>query len=68
MIDRPKFKEYKEISSVPEKLYDVVEPKMDGIWGIYIQNTEGWEIWSRTGVKKAEGKDCNSEKIILLGE
>tara|TARA_R100000656_G_scaffold53769_2_gene42458 strand:- start:59 stop:889 length:831 start_codon:yes stop_codon:yes gene_type:complete len=73
MIDRPKFKEYKEISSVPEKLYDIVEPKMDGIWGVYIQNEEGWEIWSRTGVKKAEGTDCSSigaprDKIILLGE
>ena len=72
MIDRPKFKEYKEISSVPEKLYDIVEPKMDGIRGVYVQPGEflldGWEIWSRTGVRKAEGTDCGNEKIILLGE
>ena len=65
MIDRPKFKEiayevkgkgtvmpYKDV----EDIYDTVELKMDGIWGVFICDKYGyWEIQSRTGKIKKEG-------------
>ena len=73
MIDRPKFKEIAYTKSkrkgieiiIPEMkdkgriedVYDTVELKMDGIWGVYICDIDGnWTITSRTGKIKKEGR------------
>jgi len=72
MIDRPKFKEIAYTKSkkkgieiiIPEMkdkgrvedVYDTVELKMDGIWGVFKCNLKGdWTISSRTGKIKKEG-------------
>ena len=67
MIDRPKFKEiayektdkgvkpYSKDGHV-EDIYDTVELKMDGIWGVFKCNLKGqWTIKSRTGKIKKIG-------------
>ena len=73
MIDRPKFKEIGYTKSkkrgidiiIPEMkdkgrvedVYDTVELKMDGIWGVFKCNLKGdWTISSRTGKIKKEGR------------
>jgi len=70
-IDRPKYRElkYSPISKwVPEK-YDLVQLKMDGMWGVMTIGDGGYTITSRTGKKKAEGEiDFSSKGIVLLGE
>ena len=70
-IDRPKFREikYSPISKwVPEK-YDLVQLKMDGMWGVLSIGDGGYCITSRTGkIKKMESIEFHSEGIILLGE
>jgi len=69
MIDRPKFKEIAYTKSekkgiIPEMkdkgriedVYDTVELKMDGIWGVFKCNLKGeWTIKSRTGKIKKIG-------------
>tara|TARA_Y100001951_G_scaffold50131_1_gene39573 strand:- start:44 stop:892 length:849 start_codon:yes stop_codon:yes gene_type:complete len=69
-IDRPKFRElrYKKDREIPEQ-YDIVQLKMDGIWGCLKVSNGQWAIYSRTGKMKADGviKD-KSIDVILLGE
>ena len=82
MIDRPKFKEIAYTKSekkgiIPEMkdkgrvedVYDTVELKMDGIWGVFKCNLKGeWTIKSRTGKIKKIGhtvrKGCWGTTII----
>ena len=54
-VDRPKFREliYREDREIPEQ-YDMVQMKMDGIWGCLIINNGQWAIYSRTGKMKAD--------------
>ena len=78
-IDRPKFREirYNEHMGIPDR-YDIVEAKMDGIWGCLIIEKGYYRIYSRTGKIKAAGevreahpdkwKEVGSGKHILLGE
>ena len=78
-IDRPKFREirYNEHMGIPDR-YDVVEAKMDGIWGCLIIEKGYYRMYSRTGKIKAAGevreahpdkwKEIGSGKHILLGE
>jgi len=73
-INRPKFKEitHEEMMTKTSARvdYDVVEPKMDGIWGaMYIRNNE-YQIWSRTGKLKREGHmdDTGGVDMCILGE
>jgi len=84
MIDRPKFKEIaynktekgiipvmKPSEGRPEDVYDTVELKMDGIWGVFTCDMNGdWNISSRTGkIKKtghsSKGKICGT---TIIGE
>jgi len=70
MIDRPKFRElrYEAIRDIPEK-YDIVQLKMDGIWGCMVIKDGVYEIYSRTHKLKAEGTIDNKElSAIILGE
>ena len=72
MIDRPKFKEltYKQVTdSVPEN-YDLVQVKMDGIWGCMVIKDGQLTIYSRTGKVKFEKPLEENSPIegILLGE
>ena len=54
IIDRPKFREIRLQDNIPDE-YDIVQLKMDGIWGaLTIMNGE-WKMQSRTGKIKAEG-------------
>ena len=47
--------------------YDVVEPKMDGIWGaMHIRKNKEYQIWSRTGKLKKEGKVINKHYMITF--
>ena len=67
-INRPKFKEVTYADAMKETSarmdYDVVEPKMDGIWGaMHIKKNGEYQIWSRTGKLKKEGKLAESEDI-----
>jgi len=70
IINRPKFKEitYGEAMTEcpPARMdYDVVEPKMDGIWGaMHIRKNKEYQIWSRTGKLKKEGKITNKHFMI----
>ena len=73
-IDRPKFREIRYAGSsmlIPPK-YDVVESKMDGIWGCLILEKGYYRMYSRTGKIKAVGEIPKSDrfqrKCILLGE
>jgi len=72
MIDRPKFKEltYEQVTdSVPEN-YDLVQVKMDGIWGCMVIKDGQLTIYSRTGKVKFEKPLEENSPIegILLGE
>ena len=72
MIDRPKFKEltYQQVSnSVPEE-YDMIQLKMDGIWGCMVVKDGMMTIYSRTGKVKFEKPLEENSPIegILLGE
>ena len=78
IINRPKFKEItyedmlldvvgKEVKRASG--YDVVEPKMDGIWGAMHIKHGKYQIWSRTGKLKKEGHvDDSGEEMCILGE
>ena len=77
-IDRPKFRELRYTSDeygtttlIPDR-YDVVEAKMDGIWGCLILEKGYYRMYSRTGKIKAVGEipkwDDKRDKCILLGE
>ena len=79
-INRPKFKEVTYEDAMKETSarmdYDVVEPKMDGIWGaMHIKKNREYQIWSRTGKLKKEGKITkvsglvsNTTEAVILGE
>ena len=69
-IDRPKFRElrYGETKEIPRE-YDLVQLKMDGIWGCMTISDGKWTIHSRTGKLKAEGEiDDKKLDAVLLGE
>ena len=69
-IDRPKFKEirYKKDREIPKK-YNIVQLKMDGIWGCMKISHGQWAIYSRTGKMKADGVlEDKTIDAILLGE
>ena len=70
-INRPKFKEvtYEDaLRKTSARMdYDVVEPKMDGIWGaMHIKKNGTYQIWSRTGKLKKEGKVINKHYMITF--
>jgi len=66
--DRPTFSEYKRNDSIPEE-YDIVQLKMDGIWGCMVVGEGQWTLYSRTGKVKAEGEIENPNiDCVLLGE
>ena len=71
MIDRPKFKElrYYEGMSIPEE-YDIVQLKMDGMWGCMTITKGEYCITSRTGKVKGEGVIDwdDTQDTIILGE
>tara|TARA_R100000963_G_C4634481_1_gene98870 strand:+ start:267 stop:1151 length:885 start_codon:yes stop_codon:yes gene_type:complete len=73
IIDRPKFRElrYKKGREIPEQ-YDIVQLKMDGMWGCMKISHGQWGIYSRTGKLKADGvlkeEDYDTSETILLGE
>ena len=70
-IDRPKFKEIDaSLSKAYIAPYDIVEPKMDGIWGVFHLKKDGrWAIYSRTGKEKDAGRCiARDHEITLLGE
>ena len=70
MIDRPKFREmrYEAIRDIPEK-YDIVQLKMDGIWGCMDIKDGVYKIYSRTGKLKVEGTVSNKKiDATILGE
>ena len=81
-INRPKFKEvtYEDaLRKTSARMdYDVVEPKMDGIWGaMHIRENGEYQIWSRTGKLKKEGKitpkhekglHTDKRECVILGE
>ena len=65
--DRPKFNELRPQDSIPEE-YDIVQLKMDGIWGCMVVNDGAWSLYSRTGKIKAEGVIDNPNiDCVLLG-
>ena len=74
-IDRPKFREIRyngnDRTGIPDR-YDIVEAKMDGIWGCLILEKGYYRMYSRTGKIKAVGEipkwDDKRDKCILLGE
>lgn len=73
MIDRPRFRElhFSEIDEThgPEG-YDIVQLKMDGIWGCMVISHGKYVIYSRTGKAKQIG-DASRVSIgetIILGE
>jgi ATP-dependent DNA ligase len=73
IINRPKFKEvtYEDaLRKTSARMdYDVVEPKMDGIWGAMHIKHGKYQIWSRTGKLKKEGRaDESGQEMCILGE
>ena len=73
IINRPKFKEvtYEDaLRKTSARMdYDVVEPKMDGIWGAMHIKHGKYEIWSRTGKLKKEGRaDESGQEMWIHGE
>jgi len=70
-MDRPKFKElrYYDGMTIPEE-YDIVQLKMDGMWGCMVMSHGEWTIYSRTGKMKSSGHLDKYEKneTIILGE
>ena len=71
MMDRPKFKElrYHDGMTIPEE-YDIVQLKMDGMWGCMVMSHGEWTIYSRTGKLKASGhmETYDRTETIILGE
>ena len=71
MMDRPKFKElrYYDGMTIPEE-YDMVQFKMDGMWGCMVMSHGEWTIYSRTGKEKASGPmlTYDNNETIILGE
>ncbi len=79
-IDRPKFRELHlseiNIGELESEGYDMVQLKMDGIWGTMSISNGEYTIHSRTGKLKAKNSlrefevSCayDSEETILLGE
>jgi ATP-dependent DNA ligase len=79
-IDRPKFRELHlseiDIGTLEAEGYDMVQLKMDGIWGTMAISNGEYTIHSRTGKLKAKNSlrefevSCayDSEETILLGE
>ena len=68
-MDRPKFKEIRYGDSIPEE-YDLVQLKMDGMWGCMTIVDGEYTITSRTGKVKATGSIewYSPEKTVILGE
>ena len=71
IIKRPKFKEIKREHITDASAYMdgeyVIEPKMDGIWGaMHIKKNGTYQIWSRTGQLKEEGKVINRHFMITF--
>ena len=67
-IDRPKFKEFRPDDKIPDE-YDIVQLKMDGIWGRMVIRDGTMEVYSRTGKLKDEGLIDNPNiDCVLLGE
>ena len=56
MIDRPKFNELikEDIDKDGPENYDLVQLKMDGIWGCMVVKDGQWSMYSRTGKLKAD--------------
>ena len=71
-VDRPKFRELtrEEIGEHGPEGYDLVQLKMDGIWGCMVIGDGQWALYSRTGKMKADGilEDDAPTEGILLGE
>ena len=72
MIDRPKFNELikEDIDKDGPENYDLVQLKMDGIWGCMVVKDGQWSMYSRTGKLKADGdlEEHANLDVILLGE
>ena len=69
-IDRPKFREmrWEEHRTIPEQ-YDIVQLKMDGIFGCMKVSNGQWAIYSRTGKMKDDGVlEDKTLDAVLLGE
>jgi ATP-dependent DNA ligase len=69
-IDRPKFRElrWEEHKDIPEQ-YDIVQLKMDGIFGCMKVSHGQWAIYSRTGKMKDDGVlEDRTLDAVLLGE
>jgi len=69
-IDRPKFRElrWEEHRPIPEQ-YDIVQLKMDGIFGCMKVSNGQWAIYSRTGKMKDDGVlEDRTIDAVLLGE
>jgi len=69
-IDRPKFRELRwaEHKDIPEQ-YDIVQLKMDGIFGCMKVSHGQWAIYSRTGKMKDDGVlEDRTLDAVLLGE
>ena len=70
VIDRPPFRElrWEKDKEIPEQ-YDMVQLKMDGIWGHMKIGHGQWAIYSRTGKMKADGVlEDKTIEAELLGE
>jgi len=69
-IDRPKFREmrWEQHKDIPEQ-YDIVQLKMDGIFGCMKVSHGQWAIYSRTGKMKDDGVlEDKTLDAVLLGE
>jgi len=69
-IDRPKFRELRwgKHRDIPEQ-YDIVQLKMDGIFGCMKVSNGQWAIYSRTGKMKDDGVlEDRTLDAVLLGE
>ena len=69
-IDRPKFRELRwgKHREIPEQ-YDMVQLKMDGIFGCMKVSNGQWAIYSRTGKMKDDGVlEDRTLDAVLLGE
>ena len=70
-IDRPRFREFTLDELVEGKApesYDLVQLKMDGIWGCMVISDGKYVIYSRTGKAKQIGDINHDVDMILLGE
>lgn len=68
-LNRPKFKNYKPGEFPEATVFDVCELKYDGWWGQLLMEGDRWQIFSRTGQLKKEGKLVKPvERTLLHGE